>query len=401
MQYTAVLVAVAPRTRKARGSTGHKRQRGTTRSGEAAWWERRCGQVGEGGSASLTPPARSRVATPPLRRQRRRPCEREASLSRRLATPSSLKLGWTTSSFSRHWLLRQNKSSAHPLTRSPLPTTPLPFPRRRTADAVGLTANHGSERAGGANRGAPQLLRAREATHPCAPEALWNSASATALSSPIFNKNHIVVLLGLWRVVYAYYLNPLPTLKCDPYKQTDIMLPRIGLNIGNIVMSAKPNSGFSSETAQGESCTVGEKDGVIIVDHGSRREESNLMLNDFVAMFRARTGYKIVEPAHMELAEPTIKDAFGKCVQQGASRVIVSPYFLSPGRHWKQDIPALAAEASKEHSNITYVVTAPLGLHELMVDVMNDRIKYCLRHVAGNVEECTVCAGTGKCQLYP
>ena len=32
-----------------------------------------------------------------------------------------------------------------------------------------------------------------------------------------------------------------------------------------------------------------------------------------------------------------------------------------------QDIPALAAEASKEHSNITYVVTAPLGLHELMV----------------------------------
>lgn len=37
-----------------------------------------------------------------------------------------------------------------------------------------------------------------------------------------------------------------------------------------------------------------------------------------------------------ELAEPTIKEAFGKCVQQGASRVIVSPYFLSPGQHWKQ-----------------------------------------------------------------
>jgi sirohydrochlorin ferrochelatase len=37
-----------------------------------------------------------------------------------------------------------------------------------------------------------------------------------------------------------------------------------------------------------------------------------------------------------ELAEPTIKEAFGKCVEQGASRIIVSPYFLSPGRHWKQ-----------------------------------------------------------------
>ena len=34
---------------------------------------------------------------------------------------------------------------------------------------------------------------------------------------------------------------------------------------------------------------------------------------------------------------------------------------------FSQDIPALAAEASKEHSNIPYIVTAPLGLHELMV----------------------------------
>ncbi|KAK3156671.1 hypothetical protein QOZ80_2AG0110320 [Eleusine coracana subsp. coracana] len=179
-----------------------------------------------------------------------------------------------------------------------------------------------------------------------------------------------------------------------------VKFQKTGRNCGNLAMSCKADPVFSSTTSGGEDFTVGEKDGVIIVDHGSRRQESNLMLNDFVAMFRARTGYRIVEPAHMELAAPTIKDAFGKCVQQGASRVIVSPYFLSPGRHWKQDIPALTAEASKEHSNIPYIVTAPLGLHELMVDIMNDRIKYCLQHVAGDVDECTVCAGTGKCRLY-
>lgn len=37
-----------------------------------------------------------------------------------------------------------------------------------------------------------------------------------------------------------------------------------------------------------------------------------------------------------ELAEPSIGDAFQSCVQQGANRVIVSPFFLSPGRHWSQ-----------------------------------------------------------------
>ena len=37
-----------------------------------------------------------------------------------------------------------------------------------------------------------------------------------------------------------------------------------------------------------------------------------------------------------ELAEPSIRDAFQSCVEQGAHRIIVSPFFLSPGRHWNQ-----------------------------------------------------------------
>lgn len=145
---------------------------------------------------------------------------------------------------------------------------------------------------------------------------------------------------------------------------------------------------------------IGDGDGVIIVDHGSRRKESNLKLDEFVAMFRDRTGYPIVEPAHMELAEPSIKDAFGSCVQQGANRVIVSPFFLFPGRHWLQDIPSLTAEAAKDHPGVPYLITAPLGHHELLVDVVDDIIHHCISHVAGDADECSVCAGTGKCQLY-
>ncbi|XP_004489242.1 sirohydrochlorin ferrochelatase, chloroplastic [Cicer arietinum] len=148
------------------------------------------------------------------------------------------------------------------------------------------------------------------------------------------------------------------------------------------------------------SSRVGPNDAVIIVDHGSRRKESNLMLNEFVEMFRHKTGYQIVELAHMELAEPSIGDAFQSCVQQGARRVIISPFFLSPGRHWSQDIPSLSAAAAKQHPGVSYIVTAPLGLHELLVDVVNDRITYCLKHVAGDADECSVCAGTGKCILH-
>uniref|UniRef100_A0A0D3BME6 Uncharacterized protein n=1 Tax=Brassica oleracea var. oleracea TaxID=109376 RepID=A0A0D3BME6_BRAOL len=126
---------------------------------------------------------------------------------------------------------------------------------------------------------------------------------------------------------------------------------------------------------------IGDADGIIIVDHGSRRRESNLMLGE-------------------ELAEPSIKSAFSLCVQQGAKRVVVSPFFLFPGRHWHQDIPALTADAAKEFSDISYLITAPLGLHNLLIDVVNDRIQHCLSHVEGDADECLVCAGTNKCKLY-
>ncbi len=139
--------------------------------------------------------------------------------------------------------------------------------------------------------------------------------------------------------------------------------------------------------------------GLIVVDHGSRRNESNDMLLEVVAMFEKLSDYPIVEPAHMELAEPTIAQAFDKCVERGAKLVVVHPYFLLPGRHWDQDIPDLVTAASYKHPHIKYLVTAPLGLHELMAEIMDERIKHCLAHVAGEADECPVCAGTGKCKL--
>lgn len=139
---------------------------------------------------------------------------------------------------------------------------------------------------------------------------------------------------------------------------------------------------------------------IIIVDHGSRRSESNAMLERFVEAFAAQSPYKIVEPAHMELAEPSIAAAFDKCVDRGARRVVVCPYFLLPGRHWAKDIPNLTAEAAAKHPGVAHMVTAPVGLHPMMLDVIDSRIDYCLKHVAGQVDECESCAGTGRCVMH-
>lgn len=119
--------------------------------------------------------------------------------------------------------------------------------------------------------------------------------------------------------------------------------------------------------------------GLVIVDHGSKRAESNDMLKQFVAKFAGACNYPIVEPAHMELAEPSIADAFSRCVRRGAKHVVVVPYFLGPGRHWDFDIPALAEGAAEQHDDVTFHVADPIGLHPKMVDVIRDRADAALK----------------------
>jgi sirohydrochlorin ferrochelatase len=142
-----------------------------------------------------------------------------------------------------------------------------------------------------------------------------------------------------------------------------------------------------------------EHTGIIIVDHGSRRSESNRMLEQFVAAHARDTHFGIVEPAHMELAEPTIATAFDKCVHRGARRVVVCPYFLLPGKHWDEDIPQLTRDAASKHPGVSFMITAPIGLHPMMHGVIESRINHCLLHISGNADECESCQGTGRCVL--
>ena len=139
---------------------------------------------------------------------------------------------------------------------------------------------------------------------------------------------------------------------------------------------------------------------IIIVDHGSRRAESNAMLDGFVNRFRQGSAYRSVEAAHMEIAEPSIATAFARCIAGGARCVVVIPYFLLPGRHWDQDIPRLAAAAAAAHPDVSYLVGAPIGLHPMMADVIQARLDQCLAHAAGEAPACEACAGTDRCRMH-
>jgi sirohydrochlorin ferrochelatase len=116
------------------------------------------------------------------------------------------------------------------------------------------------------------------------------------------------------------------------------------------------------------------KRAILLVDHGSRRPEANALLEDVANQIRKRAAESIVEVAHMEIAAPGIAEGIGACVEKGAAYIIVHPFFLGPGRHSSEDIPAQVERAAKGHPDIPIRISEPLGNHAALIDVILDRV---------------------------
>ena len=118
-----------------------------------------------------------------------------------------------------------------------------------------------------------------------------------------------------------------------------------------------------------------KKQALLLVDHGSTRDDANDLLPKVARMVKEISGFEIVRYAHMELAEPTIQQGFDACIAAGADEVIVHPYFLGPGRHSISDIPRMVAQAATRHSGVSYRITEPLGLDEKIGHLILERVQ--------------------------
>ena len=70
---------------------------------------------------------------------------------------------------------------------------------------------------------------------------------------------------------------------------------------------------------------------------------------------------------------PDIDAAYAACVARGATHVVVLPMFLAQGRHWTRDIPSLTSQAAARFPGTTYQIAEPLGLDDLLLDLLKKR----------------------------
>ncbi len=114
---------------------------------------------------------------------------------------------------------------------------------------------------------------------------------------------------------------------------------------------------------------------VLLIAHGSRRSEANDDLVQLAEILRGKQVYPIVETAYLEVAEPGIVAAAEKCIEAGASRVKMLPYFLSAGAHVTDDLEQHRRELAVRFPRVMFELCPPLGLHSLMVDIVMDRLR--------------------------
>jgi len=117
------------------------------------------------------------------------------------------------------------------------------------------------------------------------------------------------------------------------------------------------------------------KIGVLVVGHGSRRREANDDVRDVARAIGDRGGFQLVEPAFLEIEHPNIGEGFARLVERGAQEVIVHPYFLSPGRHTRGDVPVEVQSAAAEHPGISFRISEPLAAHPLVISASVARIR--------------------------
>lgn len=122
-----------------------------------------------------------------------------------------------------------------------------------------------------------------------------------------------------------------------------------------------------------------EPPALLLIAHGSRFAAANDDLRHVADQLRTR-GYPVVVASYLELCEPDIDGGGAQCVEAGAARVVMVPYFLSPGTHVRRDLTAARDRLTERFPGVLFSLAEPIGRHPLMIEIVRDRVKEATAH---------------------
>ncbi|AXK40545.1 precorrin-8X methylmutase [Crenobacter cavernae] len=113
---------------------------------------------------------------------------------------------------------------------------------------------------------------------------------------------------------------------------------------------------------------------IVLAGHGSRDPDG---VNEFMALvelLRERAAGRRVEHGFLEFATPTIDQAVGAVIADGAKKVVMVPGVLLAATHAKNDMPSELLALQRAHPDTEFHFGAAMDLHPKLLELCRQRI---------------------------
>ena len=141
---------------------------------------------------------------------------------------------------------------------------------------------------------------------------------------------------------------------------------------------------------------MGDRPALLVVGHGSRSPAGVDEYWELARVVSEQAPDLDVGCGFIELAPPDLDNAIDGCVAGGATTVVAAPLVLLGAGHLKNDGPAALHRGRHRHPGVRLLYARDLGIHPLVLDVAEDRIRAAASTSRGGGEQAVVLVGRGS-----
>lgn len=115
--------------------------------------------------------------------------------------------------------------------------------------------------------------------------------------------------------------------------------------------------------------------GIAVFAHGSSVESANEAVRIVAKRIASDSEFPLQVTCFLDGGKPDLPTAVEELLSQGATRVLIVPYFLTTGLHLKRDLPDLIRQIRDVHPTLPIEVTPPLDGHPALGEILLDRAR--------------------------